>query len=136
MEAKKTMKHETKISAGPTKKGRVAVSVVSAVTKPGRRRGVLSSIHETISGLHVAGVVKTETMREFDKLCLEPVEKLDARQIAQLRLREKVSQPVFAKYLNVSKSAVCQWESGEKNPDGAALKLLNIVKKKGLEVLA
>ena len=118
-----------------TKKGKPPVSIL---TKPrgSRASGVLSSIHETMSGLHTAGVVKTETMREFDKLCLEPVEKMGAKQIAALRQREKVSQPVFAKYLNVSKSAVCQWESGEKNPDGAALKLLNIVKKKGLEVLA
>ena len=135
---KTTMKREIKKLAAPAKKGKAALPVASKVTKPrpSRPGGVLSSIHDTMSGLHKAGVVKTETMREFDKLCLAPVEKLVAKQIAELRRREKVSQPVFAKYLNVSKSAVCQWESGEKNPDGAALKLLNIVRTKGLEALA
>jgi len=29
-----------------------------------------------------------------------------------------------------------QWESGERNLDGPALKLLNLVQRKGLEVLA
>jgi hypothetical protein len=54
------------------KKGKLPVSV-STSTKPrgSRASGVLSSVHETMSGLHAAGVVKTETMREFDKLCLE-----------------------------------------------------------------
>ena len=111
----------------------------AAKTRTSRRKGaspILASIHDTMRGLHRAGVVKTETMREFDQLCLEPVVKLQGRQIAALRKREKVSQPVFALYLNVSKSSVAQWESGEKNPDGAALKLLNLVKRKGLAVLA
>ncbi len=74
-------------------------------------------------------------MREFDALCLKPVLPIKPRQIAELRRREKVSQPVFAKYLNVSKSSVCQWESGEKNPDGAALKLLDIVRRRGLQAI-
>ena len=101
-----------------------------------RANPILASIHETMSGLHKAGVVRIETMREFDRLCLEPVVKLGGAQIAALRKREKVSQPVFAMYLNASKSSVAQWESGERNPDGPALKLLNLVQRKGLEVLA
>jgi putative transcriptional regulator len=38
--------------------------------------------------------------------------------------------------LNISISTVQKWEIGEKNPSGIALKLLNIVERKGLEVLA
>ncbi len=56
-------------------------------------------------------------------------------QIKHIRLREKVSQPVFAEYLNASASTIKKWESGEKHPTGPALKLLNIVAEKGLEVL-
>jgi putative transcriptional regulator len=113
-------------------------AAVMIISKPTRKTksSILSSVHETMSGLHKAGVVKTETMRDFDKLCLEPVVRLRPSEIAALRRREKVSQPVFAHYLNVSKSSISQWETGEKSPDGPALKLLNLVKRKGLEVLA
>jgi putative transcriptional regulator len=70
-------------------------------------------------------------MREFDALCLQPVRTLSAAQIKRLR----VSQAVFAAYLNTSPSTVQKWERGEKKPDGPSLKLLNLVERKGLEVL-
>ncbi|HTC50360.1 MAG TPA: hypothetical protein VK700_00330 [Steroidobacteraceae bacterium] len=57
-------------------------------------------------------------------------------QIKSLRERNKVRQPVFARYLNTSESAVEKWETGAKKPSGMALKLLKIVEKHGLEVLA
>jgi len=93
----------------------------------------LAIIHETMSGLHKAGVLDRETMREFDAGCLAPVEKLAPDDIKALRERERISQPVFAHYLNVSKGTISKWERGEKTPDGASLKLLNLVKRKGLE---
>lgn len=114
----------------------------TVVRKPPRanvragRSGILAAVHESISDLHEAGVVGVETMREFDELCIEPVEPLGPRQISELRRREKVSQPVFARYLNVSKSSVSQWETGAKRPDGAALKLLSLVMRKGLKAIA
>ena len=100
------------------------------------KSGILATVHESISDLHEAGVVGVETMREFDELSIEPVEPLGPRQISELRRRERVSQPIFARYLNVSKSSVSQWETGAKRPDGAALKLLSLVKKKGLKAIA
>ena len=54
----------------------------------------------------------------------------------KLRMRERLSQPVFAHYLNVRKDAVSKWERGEKRPDGPSLKLLNLVKAKGLQAIA
>ena len=55
--------------------------------------------------------------------------------IRRLRLRERVSQPVFARHLNVSKNLVSDWERGIKKPGGPALKLLTIVQKMGLDTL-
>jgi len=52
------------------------------------------------------------------------------------RNREKASQAVFARHLNVPVSLVSQWEWGEKRPSGSALKLLALVKKKGLAAIA
>lgn len=97
---------------------------------------ILASVHKTAAGLHKAGLVDKATMREFDAMCLTPVEPLSADEIRALREREQVSQPVFAHYLNVRKDAVSKWERGEKRPDGPSLKLLNLVKAKGLQAIA
>ena len=43
---------------------------------------------------------------------------------------------MFARYLNTSESTVQKWETGHKQPSGMALKLLRVVEKHGLEVLA
>jgi len=98
--------------------------------------GILASVHGTVAGLRKAGLVDKATMREFDALCLTPVEPLTPQEIRALREREEVSQPVFAHYLNVRKDAVSKWERGEKRPDGPSLKLLNLVKAKGLQAIA
>ena len=101
-----------------------------------QRHSVLSTVHKTASGLHKAGVIDIETMHEFDAMCLTPVEPMKPNDIRALRVREQVSQPVFALFLNVRKDAVSKWERGEKKPDGPSLKLLNLVKAKGLKSIA
>ena len=70
------------------------------------------------------------TLHEFDAICLTPVEDLSPREIKSIRLREKVSQGVFALYLHTSLSTVQQWERGDKHPRGPALKMLNIIAQK------
>ncbi len=97
---------------------------------------ILATVHESVAGLHKIGLVDKATMREFDALCLTPVEPMAPQEIKALREREQVSQPVFARYLNVRRDAVSKWERGEKRPDGPSLKLLNLVRTKGLQAIA
>lgn len=104
-------------------------------TKKERHPSILEVVHETAKGLYDAHVINATTMREFDELCLAPVKDLSAREIKSIRLREKVSQPVFAKYLNTTLSTVRQWEQGEKHPRGTSLRLLNLIAEKGLIIL-
>jgi len=99
------------------------------------KSGALAALHETAEGLHGIGLIDAKTMREFDKTCLVPVEKLAPDEIVATRDRLGISQAVFAHYLNVSVGSVSQWERGEKHPSGPALKLLDLVRRKGLEVL-
>lgn len=103
-------------------------------TKRKTENGNLASVHKAAAGLHKAGLVDKATMREFDAVCLTPVEPLTPEEMREQR--EQVSQPVFAHYLNVRKDAVSKWERGEKRPDGTSLKLLNLVKAKGLRAIA
>lgn len=96
----------------------------------------LAAVHETALGLHDAGVMDKRTLKAFDAMCLTPVEPLTPEEIRDIRLREKASQAVFARYLNVTTGLVSQWERGEKRPRGASLKLLTLVAKKGLQAVA
>lgn len=107
-----------------------------ATMRPKTESAILATVHKTAAGLHKAGLVDKATLREFDALCLTPVEPLAPDEIRALREREQVWQPVFAHYLNVRKDAVSKWERGEKRPDGPSLKLLNLVTTKGLRAIA
>ncbi|MEN8171215.1 MAG: DNA-binding transcriptional regulator [Pseudomonadota bacterium] len=98
-------------------------------------KSILDTVHETAEGLHKAGVMDTQSMREFDALCLPPIKKFTATQIKRIRSRNKASQAVFAAYLNTSPSTIQKWEQGKKKPNGPSLKLLNLVEQKGLEAL-
>src|SRR4051812_47288204 len=93
-------------------------------------------IHATAASLHEAGVADRATMRWFDEACLTAPPAIEPAQIKQRRESLKVSQPVFARYLNTSESTVEKWETGAKRPSGMALKLLTVVRKHGLRVLA
>ena len=100
------------------------------------KKSILEVVHESVEGLYDAGLVDAITMHEFNAMCLTPVEDLSPREIKSIRLREKISQGVFALYLNTSISTVQKWERGEKHPRGIALKMLNIVAKKGIRAIA
>jgi putative transcriptional regulator len=100
-----------------------------------KHSGIFKEIHESVVGLHRAGLIDKQTMREFDVLTLPPVRDLTPRQIRTLRSRTKMSQAVFAAFLNTSVSTVQKWEIGEKKPSGPSLKLLNVIDKKGIDAL-
>lgn len=93
-------------------------------------------VHELAECLHEDGVIAKTTMREFDELCLVPTPELTPDEIRSIREDTHLSQPVFARYLNVSRNLVSDWERGIKKPGGPALRLLAIVKHKGLEALS
>ena len=89
-----------------------------------------------MEALRDIGAIGKQTMRQFDEACLTPIRDLTPAEIKALRNRERISQPVFARYLNVSKNLVSDWERGVKKPGGPALRLLTVIEKKGLEAIA
>jgi putative transcriptional regulator len=97
---------------------------------------ILKSVHSSAKRLHDSGNMDDVTMREFDALCLEPTPEFTAKDVTRIRAKSRASQGVFAAYLNVGKTTVAAWEQGTKKPSGAASKLLELVDRKGLDVLA
>jgi putative transcriptional regulator len=100
------------------------------------RSDAFEAIHSAASGLHRAGGIDKATMKTFDESSLKIPVPLAPAKIRRIRLAQKVSQPVFARYLNTSESTVEKWETGAKKPSGMALKLLSVVEKHGLKMLA
>jgi putative transcriptional regulator len=100
------------------------------------RSDAMDVAHKTAAGLHRLGLIDKTTMREFDAGALTHVEELSPADIRNVREREEVSQAVFASFLNVKAKLVSEWERGEKKPSGPALKLLSLVKAKGLAAIA
>jgi putative transcriptional regulator len=94
------------------------------------------AIHSAARGLYRVGTIDKATMREFDESCLTVPPMIPPEEIKRIREGAHVSQPVFARYLNTSESTVQKWEAGTKRPSGMALKLLAVVEKHGLKVLA
>ena len=95
----------------------------------------MASIHELMEGAFEIGAIDKKTMRGFDEGCLIAAPVLLPEQIKAIREHEAVSQPVFARYLNVSKNLVSEWERGVKRPGGPASRLLSIVSRKGLSAI-
>jgi putative transcriptional regulator len=97
---------------------------------------ILAAVHEAMQDAHEVGLVDKRTMREFDVSCLTQVDTMTPAQMIALREREGVSQAVLARHLNVAVKLVGEWERGEKRPSGPSLKLLALVKAKGLDAIA
>jgi putative transcriptional regulator len=106
------------------------------MSKSTYKSDAFEAIHSSAVALHRTGVITKATMRDFDLSCLSVPPVFAPQEIQQLREANHVSQPVFARYLNTSESTVEKWETGAKRPSGMALKLLTLVQKHGLEVLA
>ncbi len=96
---------------------------------------VFEALHRSASALHKVGAMDEQTMRNFDVACIAKPAAWSKRRIQLLRKKNKMSQPVFAAFLNSTPSTIAQWESGAKRPSNIAAKLLQVLEKHGPEVL-
>jgi len=78
---------------------------------------------------HVRGERKL-TLRTRAVALPEPIEPLRAKDVAAIRRQLNVSQSVFAALLNVPRVTAISWEKGRRKPTGAALRLLDLVRRK------
>jgi len=95
---------------------------------------------ETAEGMHRVGLLDRATydkitMRHLRQQGVPKVSALTGGQIRAMRERANMSQAVFARHLNLTVGYVSQLERGAKRPTGAALALLNVIKRKGIEAI-
>lgn len=75
------------------------------------------------------------TVDKLESLNIPIVRPLSSKEIIAIRRQVDASQGVFAKCLNVNPSTVQKWEQGTVKPRAAALRLLNLIRDKGIQIL-
>ncbi len=84
---------------------------------------------------HLEGKKKV-TMKISRLLMRASVKVIKPRDIKAIRVKLNVSQPVFASLLNVPVTTARSWEQGKRKPSGAALKLLDLARRRPEILLA
>ena len=95
------------------------------------KSNIIDAMLETAQDLGLSQV----TIKEIESLGLCEIEELNPREIKAMRFKEKLSQAVMARILNVTPSTYQKWERGEVQPKGANLKLLRLAYDHGVEYI-
>lgn len=98
------------------------------------------AILETADDMHRVGIMdgatrRQITMRHLGDQAASAAEPITGEEIRTLRERARLSQAVFARHLNLTVGYVSQLERGTKQPKGPALALLNVMRRKGVDVI-
>jgi putative transcriptional regulator len=98
------------------------------------------SLLDTADDMRRAGVINAAThakitLRHLGDQAAVMAEPITGDDIRKLREHARLSQAVFARYLNLTVGYVSQLERGAKRPSGPALVLLNVIRRKGIEAI-
>lgn len=110
-------------------------------TKTKTNARLTKELLETAKDMHASGVMSDAayekiTMRHLGRAATGPVAaEITGDDIRAMREQAHMSQAVFAQYLNLTVGYVSQLERGAKRPTGAALALLNVIRRKGIEAI-
>ncbi|MGB8601849.1 MAG: helix-turn-helix domain-containing protein [Rhizomicrobium sp.] len=99
-----------------------------------------AEILEMAEDQHRLGVMddatfKKITLRHIAQNEIPTAKPVTAEDIRKIREKARMSQAVFARHLNVTTGYVSQLERGTKLPTGAALALLNVIRRKGIDAV-
>lgn len=87
-------------------------------------KGLKKGLEEVLA--HKEGKI---TLRAYDIEIPKPPKDYGPKEIKKIRSKGNYSQGIFALILNVSLNTVQAWEAGDRNPNHAALRLLEIIDK-------
>jgi putative transcriptional regulator len=116
----------------------MATKTKKTTTKPKTSR-LTKELLETARDMHASGLL---TKAAHDKITMRHVGIAPAvrvvftgEEIKALREKCHVSQAVFATYLNLTADYISKLERGEQRPNGPALVLLDVIRRKGIEAI-
>ncbi len=96
---------------------------------------LLETVQDLRGGSISEATANKITLRIMREHGLPELELVPGDEIRVLRERERMSQAVFALYLNVTVGYLSQLERGVKHASGPALALLNVIRRKGIEAI-
>ena len=102
-----------------------------------KTRRLTKELLETARDMYASGLL---TKAAHDKITMRhvgiaPAASITGKEIKALREKCRVSQAVFAAYLNLSADYVSKLERGAQRPNGPALVLLDVIRRKGIEAI-
>jgi putative transcriptional regulator len=109
-------------------------------TKTKTNARLTKELLEMAEGMHKSGIMDDAayakiTMRHLNKAEAATLAPLTGDDIRALREHAHMSQAVFAQLLNLTVGYVSKMERGATRPTGAALALLNVIRRKGIEAI-
>jgi putative transcriptional regulator len=110
------------------------------VTVKKKANRMQQALLETTRDFHRGGLTSEAelekiTMRVLGRGSLPATPRLTAEEIKQLRARSRLSQAVLASYLGVTVGYLSRMERGEASPSRPVARLLDIMRRKGLEAI-
>jgi putative transcriptional regulator len=95
---------------------------------------------ESAEDMHRTGMLGDKAYRRIiirllGKAAIENTKPISGPEIRKMRLRENMSQATFASRFNFTPSYISKWERGVSQPRGAALVLLNLIRRRGFEAI-
>lgn len=98
---------------------------------------LLSAAYDTAIGMHKAKIISDEEFADYEKACMvHAVPEFDGAKIKALRQKNGINQKTLALCMNVSVSAVRQWEQNQKRPGNACCKLLDLIERHGIDYIS
>lgn len=105
-----------------------------------KKSRLTKAILETANDMASSGILDKKehekiTLRHLKKGKLPIIDPITGKEIKSLREEAHLSQAAFASYLNLTVGYISQLERGLKEPTGAVLALLNIIRRRGLDFI-
>ena len=112
-------------------------------TKTKKLSRVTATLLETADDMHSVGILSDTAYNKITMRHLGKTRKtwpshaklVTPDQIRKMREAAQMSQAVFALHLNVTPGYISQLERGAKEPKGAALALLNVIRRRGISTI-
>ena len=110
------------------------------MTKRKKLSRIDHALLETTRGFHRAGITSDAdlakvTLRVLGKQGMPETPTLSAEDIRDLREQNRLSQGVLAAYLGVTVGYLSRLERGEASPSRPVARLLDIIRRKGIEAI-
>ncbi len=84
---------------------------------------------------HAHGLISDERRRSCEIVCMPAPMPLEPEEVRAIRERDKLELAVFADLINTTSRQLRRWEQGLDRPQGPALRLLHLVRDRGVHAI-